>query len=86
LQAEKKGLLQKKKYDLISVSSLYKQQLSHQLIAGQFIKINLKKIPGAKNNPVAIGWLWLAKNKLSKYAFPKFINLYLFAPKPPVLF
>jgi A/G-specific adenine glycosylase len=86
LQAEKKGLLQKKNYDLISVSSPYKQQLSHQLIAGQFIKINLKKIPGSKNYPAPVGWLWLAKNKLSKYAFPKFINLYLFAPKPPVLF
>lgn len=86
LQAEKKGLLQKRNYDLISVSSPYKQQLSHQLIAGQFIKINLKKIPGVKNNPVAARWLWLANNKLSKYAFPKFINLYLFTPKPPVLF
>jgi len=71
LRAENAGWLPKKKYDLIFVSSIYKQQLSHQLIAGQFIKLKLKQKSKQENN-----WLWLTKNKLNKYAFPGLINLY----------
>jgi A/G-specific adenine glycosylase len=81
LQAEKKGLLPAKKYDVVSISPLYKQQLSHQLIAGQFITIKLKRKPALKD-----GWLWLAKNRLSKYAFPKFINEYWSKCKSQALF
>jgi hypothetical protein len=51
------------------------------LIAGQFITIKLKRKTVAKN-----GWLWMAKNKLSKYAFPKFINEYLLHGKSAALF
>jgi A/G-specific adenine glycosylase len=72
LQAEKNGLLSKKNYEIISVSPLYKQQLSHQLIMGQFIKVRLKQKLSQKN-----GWLWLTESKLKGYAFPKFINTYL---------
>jgi len=71
LQAEKKGLILPQKYEVAFISPLFKQQLSHQLIAGQFIKITLKVKPVLKNN-----LLWLTKGKLSKYAFPKFINNY----------
>ena len=71
-QAEKKNWITKNDYELIAVSPLYKQQLSHQLIAGQFIKIKLKKKPAVKNN-----WQWLSKNKMLNYAFPQFINRYL---------
>ena len=71
-QAEKKGLLKSKGYEAVSVSQLYKQPLSHQLITGQFIEIKLNKKPSLKND-----WLWLPKNKLKKLAFPKFINYYL---------
>ena len=70
--AEKKKWLTKKNYELLTVSPLFKQQLSHQFIAGQFIKIRLKKKPAVKNN-----WLWVSKNKAGKYAFPQFINQYL---------
>jgi A/G-specific adenine glycosylase len=86
LQAEKNGLLHPKKYEVVSISPLYKQQLSHQLIAGQFITIKLKRKPVVKNDPIAIGWLWMAKKKLSKYAFPKFINEYLLNGKSAALF
>jgi A/G-specific adenine glycosylase len=79
--AEKKGLLEKGNYDIISVSPFYKQLLSHQLIAGRFITINLKKKPALQRN-----WQWLAKNELDKYAFPKFINLHRTAGKSQVLF
>jgi A/G-specific adenine glycosylase len=71
-QAIKNKWLVKDNYELLTVSPLYKQQLSHQLIAGQFIKFQLKTKPSLKNN-----WLWLTKNRMEKYAFPQFINQYL---------
>ena len=71
-QAEKNGLLNAQKYKLKSISPLYKQQLSHQLIIGNFMMINLKERP----NPIN-GWIWTSRAKLNKYAFPKFINQYL---------
>lgn len=76
-EAEKKKLILKKGYELLSISPLYKQQLSHQLIAGQFIRLKLKNKPKLNTDPVAIGWLWVTKNKSGKYAFPRFINQYL---------
>jgi A/G-specific adenine glycosylase len=71
-EAEKKKWVLKKGYALLSVSPLYKQQLSHQLIAGQFIRVCLKKKPKLGSE-----WLWVTKNKIRKYAFPQFINQYL---------
>ena len=71
-QAEKKGWLEKKNYQVITISLLFKQQLSHQLIVGQFIKINLNQKPKLKND-----WLWMTNKKISKYAFPGMINQYL---------
>ena len=70
--AEKKNWITKNGYELVAVSPLYKQQLSHQLIAGQFIRIQLKKKSLQEKN-----WIWLTKNKMGKYAFPQFINQYL---------
>jgi A/G-specific adenine glycosylase len=70
--AEKKKWLTKKNYELLTVSPLFKQQLSHQLIAGQFIKVKLKQKPNLEKE-----WLWVSKNKAAKYAFPQFINQYL---------
>jgi A/G-specific adenine glycosylase len=71
-KAEKLNWLQKKNYEVISISPLFKQQLSHQLIAGQFIKIRLKK---KINHAESI--TWATKKELQKFAFPKFINQYL---------
>lgn len=68
---EKKKWLQKKGYELVSVSPLFKQQLSHQLIAGQFIRLRLTQQPKLNKD-----WLWLTKTKSDKYAFPQFINQY----------
>jgi len=74
-KAETEGLLQKNSYEFVSVSQLYKQQLSHQLIAGQFIRVKVKKL-FSKNNPEMNSWVWPSKNKLKNYPFPKFINQY----------
>lgn len=68
-EAEKYGLLQKNKYHFVSISPVYKQQLSHQLIAGQFISIRVNGTPDESTH-----WIWSAKNKLDKYPFPRFIN------------
>ncbi len=71
-QATKKNWVVKNDYEVASVSPLFKQQLSHQLIAGQFIRIKLKRQPLGNN-----GWIWVTKRKVDKYAFPQFINQYL---------
>jgi A/G-specific adenine glycosylase len=70
LSAEKTGLLPAGKYRLASVSPLFKQQLSHQLIVGKFIRIDL-----AYKNRMQLNWV--TKTQLLQYAFPKFINQYL---------
>ena len=69
---EKKKWLSKKEYEMISVSSIYKQQLSHQLIMGRFIKLKLKQKKTLPNF-----WLWVSGKKVDKYPFPQFINQYL---------
>lgn len=80
-EAEKNGLLKKKNYEIVSVSPFHKQQLSHQLIAGRFITIKLKKNPGTGNN-----WLWPVKTRFEKYSFPKIINEFRSNTKPLALF
>ena len=70
--AKKKKWFSKKNYVSIAVSRLYKQQLSHQQIKGQFIRVRLRQKTGLKND-----WLWMTKHKIRKYAFPKFINQFL---------
>ena len=70
-QVEKSGWLRKKNYEVITVSSLFKQQLSHQLIAGQFIKIKLKKRLNWNENII-----WVTTKEMKKLPYPKFINQY----------
>ncbi|MGZ8559080.1 MAG: NUDIX domain-containing protein, partial [Chitinophagaceae bacterium] len=71
-QAEKSGWLLKKNYEITTVSALFKQQLSHQLIAGQFVKIKLKKRLNGKEDMI-----WVTSSEMKKLAFPKFINQFL---------
>ena len=71
-QAEKNGILPKDGYKLEIVSPLFRQTLSHQLIAGQFISVQLKKKPTS-----AAKWKWVDRKELSAEAFPQFINQYL---------
>lgn len=59
------------------ISRIYRQELSHQTIRGQFITIRLEKpLPGLK------GYLSVARQGLYEYAFPKFINAWLQDPTP----
>ena len=60
-----------KKVDIISNSGIYKQQLTHQTICGQFICIKLTK-------PLkATGFQMVDKTETKHLPFPKFINQYL---------
>lgn len=71
-ETNKRKWLSGKEFAILSVSGLYKQQLSHQLIAGQFLKLKLKQKPLLKND-----WTWVEKSKIDGYPFPVFINQYL---------
>ncbi len=71
--AKKNKWLIKGKYELLSVSSTFKQLLSHQKLEGQFIELNLLQQPDIDN------WKWVSPALMKKLAFPRFINFYLTA-------
>lgn len=58
--------------NIITISSLFKQQLTHQLIQGNFISVELGSLPAMLKNEN-----WVSKNQLSTISFPKFIQQYL---------
>ena len=59
------------------ISKIYRQELSHQTIQGQFITVSLKKtVPALKD------WLLVNRQELAEYPFPKFINAWLLDPSP----
>jgi A/G-specific adenine glycosylase len=57
---------------VVHISEVSVQQLTHQQIKGQFIKVKLKKIPKSLEH-----YQWQAIDKIKLLAFPKFINQYL---------
>ncbi len=61
-----------KSAEVVSVSAILAQQLTHQKITGQFIKVNFKKVPTSLQH-----YKWLVIKKLNGLAFPKFINQFL---------
>ncbi len=69
---EKELGLKKNDYKITNISQPFKQQLTHQLISGRFINIDLR--PGYNINKQ---WLWIEKSKLAEYPFPQYINQYL---------
>lgn len=71
-QLNLKELLMPTNYTVISISPLFKQQLSHQLIRGKFITIKLKRKIKLNSD-----WQWVTKGELKNFAFPQFINQYL---------
>ncbi len=71
--AKKNKWLIKGKYELLSISSTFKQLLSHQKLEGKFIEMNLLQQPDIDD------WKWVSPALMKKLAFPRFINLYLTA-------
>ncbi len=68
-QAVKENWLKAKGYSVRTLSPLYKQQLSHQFISGQFILLTLKTKPANDGN-----WQWIARKDLQRYAFPRMLR------------
>jgi len=68
-----------KKYTLISVSGIYKQQLTHQTIYGCFIHIRISK------KILPEGYEFIQKPEMKVLAFPKLITTY-FAGEGAALF
>jgi A/G-specific adenine glycosylase len=71
-KAEHAGWLKAKTYEVITVSPVLKQQLSHQLIAGRFIRIRILKNWTGKPDGE-----WVTGKEFESYSFPKFIRQYL---------
>lgn len=71
-QAVQQKWLKPNGYTIKNISPLYKQQLSHQHITGQFILLSLKTKPS-----VAGDWQWIAKDALHQYAFPRMLRHFL---------
>jgi A/G-specific adenine glycosylase len=68
-------LLGQSKFTIVSVSAIYKQQLTHQTIFGQFIRIRMSKItPALKNYEL------VSKKLLKTYPFPRMISSFLEDP------
>src|SRR6185312_6297352 len=60
------------------ISSVYRQELSHQTIQGQFITVGVEKAAPALHD-----YMLVHSRQLPDYAFPKFINASLRVLKPP---
>ena len=71
-QLKKMGWLVKNGIEIKSVSPVFRQQLSHQLIEGRFTNLNIRCKPKPPGNII-----WVNKAEIKNYAFPKFINQYL---------
>ena len=80
LKLDKRGVLKEIKekgwlkdaFEITSYAEIFRQQLSHQLIEGQFTRIQLHQKPALMENVV-----WVKKAEIRNYAFPKFINQFL---------
>lgn len=72
-----KQIIGKQRLTVKHMSKIYRQELSHQTIRGQFITIALEKPLGNLKD-----WLLVNKKELSGYPFPKFINTWLLDPGP----
>jgi A/G-specific adenine glycosylase len=70
--AIKNKILKKDGFEFTSMSPLYKQKLSHQLISGQFLKVKLKLKPETMKDCI-----WISHKQIHQFAFPVFINQYL---------
>ncbi len=60
------------RYDILQVSTIQKQQLTHQLIGATFIRIRLKEKLQSQ-----AGWKWVSPKNLKAYAFPVIVKNYL---------
>lgn len=58
--------------DIVSISGILSQQLTHQTIKAQFIEVNLPQIPTPLRD-----FEWLSSKRIEELAFPRLINMWL---------
>jgi A/G-specific adenine glycosylase len=68
-------ILGRAKYVITGISKIYKQQLTHQVIQGQFITVRI-------NGPLAAlkEYTLVERKRMTEYPFPQFITAYLRNP------
>lgn len=64
----KKNLNYIEKFEIKSISKEQQQKLTHRIIKGQFVVLEISKPFEIEN------YFWIEKDEFSKYSFPKFIN------------
>lgn len=67
----KESLGYTEKFDIKSISKEQQQKLTHRIIKGNFINIELSSRIEVENH------FWIDKKDISKCSFPRFINVYL---------
>ena len=75
LSAFFREFFKKQKFTITGFSKIYKQQLTHQTIHGQFIHVLLKK-----PFPALTDYILVKKKKLTEFPFPKLITAHLQNP------
>lgn len=71
-QAEKENIFLHDSYQLLKKSNLVQQRLTHQIIAGKFIHLQMKQKPTLHKNI-----MWVATKKLNQFPFPKMVKEYI---------
>lgn len=65
--------LGKSETEIVAVSTIFKQLLTHQKIHACFFEVKIKEAIFSKK----ADWIAISKNELPRYAFPKIMNTYL---------
>jgi A/G-specific adenine glycosylase len=71
-EIKQKKVVDKNGFEIKVFPQVFRQQLSHQLIQGRFMKIKFLQKPKLPDDV-----FWVKKIDISKYAFPQFINQFL---------
>ena len=71
-EIKKEGWLGQNSYEVKSMSPIFSQQLSHQRIEGRFTRLKLNR-----KHILSKEVLWIRKNDIKQFPFPKFVNQYL---------
>lgn len=71
-EGEREQYISPRSYELISISPVFRQQLSHQIIEARFLKIKMNDTALDEN-----GITWVKRGKLKTFAFPRIINRFL---------
>ncbi len=57
--------------EIVDVSTVISQQLTHQHISGRFVHLRVRRKPALGKE-----WKWVGKSEIKQFPFPRFINTY----------